>query len=64
MAEPANAPKAGYFRLRFDSADPRAQRIESLAAWRCRTFGLPYGDQGLLIGRGFYARSAATVPFR
>ena len=55
MAEPANAAKAGYFRLRFDSTDPRAQRIESLAAWRCRTFGLPYGDQGLLIERAFYA---------
>jgi rSAM/selenodomain-associated transferase 2 len=46
--------KAGYFRLRFDSADPRARRIERLAAWRCRTFGLPYGDQGLLIERAFY----------
>ena len=47
-------PKAGYFRLRFDSTDPRARRIERLAAWRCRTFGLPYGDQGLLIERAFY----------
>ena len=47
--------RAGYFRLRFDSADPRARRIERLASWRCRTFGLPYGDQGLLIGRAFYA---------
>ena len=36
------------------SADPRARRIERLAAWRCRTFGLPYGDQGLLIERAFY----------
>lgn len=49
-----SAGKAGYFRLRFDSADPRARRIERLAAWRCRTFGLPYGDQGLLIERAFY----------
>jgi rSAM/selenodomain-associated transferase 2 len=56
MAQPANAPKAGYFRLRFDSADPRARRIERLTAWRCRTFGLPYGDQGLLIGRAFYGQ--------
>ena len=54
MAQPSNAPQAGYFRLRFDSADPRARRIERLTAWRCRTFGLPYGDQGLLIGRAFY----------
>ena len=46
--------QAGYFRLRFDSADPRARRIERLAAWRSRTLGLPYGDQGLLIARTFY----------
>jgi rSAM/selenodomain-associated transferase 2 len=52
----ANAGRAGYFRLRFDSPDPRARRIERLAAWRCRTFGLPYGDQGLLIARAFYRR--------
>lgn len=54
MAGPPGA-RAGYYRLRFDSADPRARRIERLASWRCRTFGLPYGDQGLLIGRAFYA---------
>ena len=50
----ANDDKAGYFRLRFDSADPRARRVERLATWRCRIFGLPYGDQGLLIARAHY----------
>ena len=50
------APKAGYFRLRVASADRRARRLERLVAWRCRTFGLPYGDQGLLIERDFYRR--------
>jgi rSAM/selenodomain-associated transferase 2 len=50
----ANAGKAAYFRLRFDSPDPRARRIERLAAWRGRTFGLPYGDQGLLLSRALY----------
>jgi rSAM/selenodomain-associated transferase 2 len=54
MASPVNAGKAGYFRLRFDTRDPRARRVERLAAWRCRTLGLPYGDQGLLIARAFY----------
>lgn len=53
-ADAANAGRAGYFRLRFASLDPRARRIEHLAAWRCRAFGLPYGDQGLLIARAFY----------
>lgn len=52
----ANAERAGYFRLRFDSSDRRARRIERLVAWRCRTFGLPYGDQGLLMARSFYRR--------
>ncbi|MDP2331074.1 MAG: TIGR04283 family arsenosugar biosynthesis glycosyltransferase [Reyranella sp.] len=54
MSSPVNVGKAGYFRLRFDTPDPRARRVERLAAWRCRTFGLPYGDQGLLIARAFY----------
>lgn len=49
-----NIGKAGYFRLRFASADPRARRVERLAAWRARRLGLPYGDQGLLIARALY----------
>jgi len=53
-SSPANVGKAGYFRLRFDTSDPRARRVEQLAAWRCGTFGLPYGDQGLLIARALY----------
>jgi len=48
--------RAAYFRLRFDSADRRARRIERLVDWRCRTFGLPYGDQGLVMARTFYRR--------
>jgi rSAM/selenodomain-associated transferase 2 len=43
--------RAGYFRFRLDSADPRARRLERMVAWRCRRLGLPYGDQGLLIHR-------------
>ena len=53
-ARKSNAGKAGYFRLRFDTADRRARRIERLAALRCRRLGLPYGDQGLLISRALY----------
>ena len=60
MAMPG--PKAGYFRLRLASADPRAGRLERLVAWRCRTFGLPYGDQGLLIERGFYRQTGGFRP--
>jgi rSAM/selenodomain-associated transferase 2 len=54
MSRRTNIGKAGYFRLRFDAADPRARRVERLAAWRSRRFGLPYGDQGLLIARALY----------
>ncbi len=43
--------RAGYFRFALDSADPRARRLEHMVAWRCRVLAMPYGDQGLLIGR-------------
>lgn len=43
--------KAGYFKLQFD----RGGRIVALwANMRARCFGLPYGDQGLLIPRRLY----------
>lgn len=54
--------KAGYFRLRFDADEAGARRVERLAAWRCRTFGLPYGDQGLLISRMLYERLGGYRP--
>lgn len=57
-----HAERVGHFRLRFASADPRARRVERLAAWRCRTFGLPYGDQGLLIARALYQRLGGFRP--
>ncbi len=46
--------RAGYFNLILDDADKRARRVESLANWRARWLGLPYGDQGLLIPKAFY----------
>lgn len=54
MARPENAKRAGVFRLALDDGAPAARRLETMAAWRARVFGLPYGDQGLLIGREFY----------
>lgn len=53
MSTPAK--HAAYFRFRLDSEDPRARRLERIVALRCRTLGLPYGDQGLLISREFLA---------
>jgi rSAM/selenodomain-associated transferase 2 len=61
MAEPANRDRAGYGRLAFDDPSPAARRLEAMVAWRCRRFGLPYGDQGLLIHRNLY-RSAGGFP--
>ncbi len=54
IAAPGNQDRAGYFRLRLDDDDAGARWVERLAAWRCRTLGLPYGDQGLLIRRSLY----------
>lgn len=47
---------AAYFRFELDDPSPAARRLERLVAWRCRIFALPYGDQGLLIGRALYDR--------
>lgn len=58
----ANDERAGYFRLRLASSDPRARRIERLVDWRCRRFGLPYGDQGLLMARAFYRQLGGFRP--
>jgi len=54
VANPENAVRAGVFRLALDDGAAAARRLEAMAAWRARVFGLPYGDQGLLIGREFY----------
>lgn len=46
--------KAGYFRLAFDDASLPALIVSSWGNIRARLFGLPYGDQGLLISRELY----------
>ena len=48
--------KAGCFRLRFRSNAMAARWTERWANLRSRAFGLPYGDQGLLISRRLYER--------
>jgi len=45
--------KAGWFHLRFDSDGFAAGFVAGWANWRSR-FGLPYGDQGLLLPRALY----------
>ena len=51
---PGSKERAAAFRLALDDSNPRARRVERLANWRGRALGLPYGDQGLLIAKGFY----------
>lgn len=54
IADPANQERAGYFRLALDDSSRAARILERIVAWRSRFFGLPYGDQGLLISRELY----------
>jgi rSAM/selenodomain-associated transferase 2 len=49
-----NISRAAWFRFALDDPAPAARRIERLVAWRCATFALPYGDQGLLLRRATY----------
>lgn len=63
MAANADRDRAGYFRFALNDPDARARRLERMVDWRCRTFALPYGDQGLLIPAAFYARLGGYKPW-
>lgn len=54
VSDPSNAQRAAVFHFTLDDDSREARRLESMVAWRVRRFGLPYGDQGLLIHRDFY----------
>jgi rSAM/selenodomain-associated transferase 2 len=56
VANPDNSARAAAFRFALDDERPAARRLEAIVAWRCAKFGLPYGDQGLLLSRRFYGR--------
>ena len=62
IVRPEAAQQAGYFRFALDDAAPEARRLEAMVAWRCQWLGLPYGDQGLLIGRDFYQALGGFEP--
>jgi rSAM/selenodomain-associated transferase 2 len=49
-----NYSTAGYGRLAFDGGGFMARLISGGANMRSRVFGMPYGDQGLLISRNLY----------
>jgi rSAM/selenodomain-associated transferase 2 len=46
--------RAAVFTFALDDDGAAAARLAAMVAWRCRALALPYGDQGLLIGRRFY----------
>ncbi|CUH83819.1 PGL/p-HBAD biosynthesis glycosyltransferase/MT3031 [Thalassovita mediterranea] len=46
--------RAAYFRLSFAERGLRAKWVAGWANLRSRMFGLPYGDQALLISRALY----------
>ena len=54
-AQLAHPERAAWFRLRFDRGGLAAALVARWANLRSR-FGLPYGDQGLLISAALYAR--------
>ena len=62
MAEQGNLHRAAVFRFRLDDDASSARRLETIVAWRTRAFGLPYGDQGLLISRAFYQELGGYRP--
>lgn len=55
MEGPGATALAASLRLAIDDTAWQARWIERAVAWRVRRFGLPYGDQGLLIHRDLYA---------
>lgn len=62
IGDEGNLRRAGYFRLALDDKRLGARRIAWLANLRSRLFGLPYGDQALLISRSFYRRLGGFRP--
>jgi rSAM/selenodomain-associated transferase 2 len=62
MASSEASNKAGYFKFRLDDDGPWVRRLETIVAWRSRALGLPYGDQGLLMGQEFYHRLGGFYP--
>src|ERR671933_816562 len=53
---------AASFAFALDDFGARARWLEAAAMARCKLFGLPYGDQGLLISRRLYERLGGFRP--
>src|SRR5512135_332966 len=44
VAAPGAPNRVGYFTFALEDRSAAARRLERIVAWRCRVFGLPYGD--------------------
>lgn len=55
-------PAAAAFRFALDDIGPMPRILERLVALRCALFGLPYGDQGLLLPNGLYREVGGYRP--
>ncbi|MEM9851639.1 MAG: TIGR04283 family arsenosugar biosynthesis glycosyltransferase [Pseudomonadota bacterium] len=53
---------AGWFQLAFDSPGTAARTVAAWANLRSRVFGLPYGDQGMLLPRSLYQTVGGYEP--
>jgi rSAM/selenodomain-associated transferase 2 len=54
--------KSAFFRLRLDDSAWQARAVERAVAARVALFGLPYGDQGLLVPRRLYEEIGGYRP--
>ena len=57
-----NLKRAGYFRFKLNDDSAHSKKLERIIAWRCRTFAMPYGDQGLLIHKSFLDEMGGFKP--
>ena len=56
------SPSAAAFRFALDDSGPKPRLLETLVAARCALFGLPYGDQGLLLPASLYRQVGGYKP--
>ncbi len=55
--------RAAAFAFALDEHSGRARRLAAMVNWRARALKLPYGDQGLILTRGFYERLGGFKPW-
>jgi rSAM/selenodomain-associated transferase 2 len=60
-SDPARGP-AWWFSLAIGGCDPALRLVEAAVALRSRWRQLPYGDQGLLLGRALLERAGGIRP--